>query len=58
MPLQAEAFLDRARGHCAEAERGGWGGEGGLPIGGGLLLLMGGWTAPGPYGGSVQSPCS
>lgn len=55
MVSQVEAFLDRRRTPRRSRE-GGLGGEGGLPIGGGLRLLLGGWeggAAPGTHGASV-----
>lgn len=38
-----QAFLEGAREPCVEAERGSWDGERGLPIGGGLQLVLEGW---------------
>lgn len=47
MVSQVEAFLDRRRTPRRSRE-GGLGGEGGLPIGGGLRLLLGGWEGGQP----------
>lgn len=38
-----QAFLEGAREPRVEAERGGWDGEGGLPIEGGLQVVLEGW---------------